>query len=136
MGYRWPIRFSRWLRLPIAGYNDAIGRAAANGAQPNDLALTPVRGRQALKRLNWRHSGQARPEQHQYLHWLPATHLVVGKEASSAHGETGPIPTSRRTDAVFWFSGRQQARNNESGQRAASWGGLVRYRREMCWIRP
>lgn len=115
------------LATSIAGYNDAIERAAANGAQPNDLLdardetvrqLSGLIGVTVVKQdknsINI-FIGSGQP-------------LVVGKEASSLTAEAGGTDPSRTE--LFLVSGgsKQEMTNLVSG---GELGGLVRYRRDV-----
>ena len=115
------------LATSIAGYNDAIGRAAANGAQPNDLLDARD---EAVRQL----SGLigvtvVKQDQNSINIFIGSGQpLVVGKEASSLTAETG-LSDPERTE-LFLVSGvsKQGITNLVSG---GELGGLVRYRRDV-----
>ncbi|PCC99791.1 flagellar hook-associated protein FlgK [Halopseudomonas pelagia] len=115
------------LSTSIAGYNDAIEKAAANGAQPNDLLdardeavrqLSEMIGVTVVKQDNNSINvfiGSGQP-------------LVVGKDASSLTAEAGGTDPERTE--LFLVSGgsKQEITSLVSG---GELGGLVRYRRDV-----
>lgn len=115
------------LSTSIAGYNDAIEKAAANGAQPNDLLdardeavrqLSEMIGVTVVKQDNNSINvfiGSGQP-------------LVVGKEASALTAEPGRTDPERTE--LFLVSGgsKQEITSLVSG---GELGGLVRYRRDV-----
>ncbi|WOD10194.1 flagellar hook-associated protein FlgK [Pseudomonas sp. NyZ704] len=115
------------LATSIAGYNDAIEKGAANGAQPNDLLdardeavrqLSELIGVTVVKQDSNSINvfiGSGQP-------------LVVGKDASSLTAEPGRTDPER--PELFLVSGgsKQEITNLVSG---GELGGLVRYRRDV-----
>lgn len=115
------------LATSIAGYNDSIDRAAANGSQPNDLLdardeavrqLSELIGVTVVKQDNNSINifiGSGQP-------------LVVGKEASSLQVVQGRSDPSRSEIVLTSGNTRQEVTSLISG---GELGGLVRYRRDV-----
>lgn len=115
------------LSTSIAGYNDAIEKAAANGSQPNDLLdardeavrqLSELVGVTVVKQdknsINI-FIGSGQP-------------LVVGKEASRLEVVQGRSDPSRAEVVLINGGSQQEITNLVSG---GELGGLIRYRRDV-----
>ncbi len=115
------------LSSSIAGYNDAIEKAAANGAQPNDLfdardeavrQLSELVGVTVVKQDSNSINvfiGSGQP-------------LVVGKDASSLEVVPGRSDPSRAEVVLVSGGSQQEVTSLISG---GELGGLVRYRRDV-----
>lgn len=115
------------LATSIAGYNDSIDRAAANGSQPNDLLdardeavrqLSELIGVTVVKQDNNSINifiGSGQP-------------LVVGKEASSLQVVQGRSDPGRSEIVLISGNTQQEVTSLISG---GELGGLVRYRRDV-----
>ncbi|MFN3578944.1 MAG: flagellar hook-associated protein FlgK [Pseudomonas sp.] len=111
----------------IAQYNDSIGRAAANGAQPNDLLDARD---EAVRQLSELIGVTVVPQDNNSINVFIGSGqpLVVGKEASSLKVVQGRADPGRSEIILVSGGSEQDITNLVSG---GELGGLVRYRRDV-----
>lgn len=115
------------LASSIASYNDSIGKAAANGKQPNDLLDSRD---EAIRKLSELVGVTIVPQDNNGINVFIGSGqpLVVGNQASSMMAVPGRSDPSR-TDLLLVSGGSEQdVTNLISG---GELGGLVRYRNEV-----
>lgn len=115
------------LSASIAGYNDAIERAAANGSQPNDLLDSRD---EAVRQLSELVGITVVPQDKNSINIFIGSGqpLVVGKEASRLEVVQGRSDPSRAEVLLVSGGSQQEITNLISG---GELGGLVRYRRDV-----
>lgn len=115
------------LSASIAGYNDAIGKAAANGAQPNDLLDARD---EAVRQLSELIGVNVVKQDGNSINIFMGTGqpLVVGKEASALKVVQGRADPTRSELVLVSGNSEQDVTNLVSG---GEMGGLLRYRSDV-----
>ncbi|MCL5042329.1 MAG: flagellar hook-associated protein FlgK [Gammaproteobacteria bacterium] len=115
------------LASSVANYNDAIGKAVANGGQPNDLL---DKRDEAIRKLNELVGVTVVPQDQNTLNLFIGTGqpLVVGNDASSLRVVPGRSDPSRVDVQLVSGGASQDVTGLISG---GELGGLIRYRTEV-----